>query len=199
MMENTTDIKIPEGFTPPPVEDTTVKPKFNPINNLKGGKKLKENEIMDERPRLPRTNRTVKCIFCDEEKILNPDQYQSYYDYWGDEDKIVKNFSCKPCEMKQKENPIKFWYLNSNESKRLVRNIKTAFDLYRASEKRKEDILVLQRMCDHFLAVESFCDRRVFEFVAENQLPEAIKIKNIPLVGDIILKPYDEKRKIQSV
>ena len=195
-MEDTTEFNVPN------FDDNSIikgeeepKKKFNPIDNLRKRKETKE--IMDTRPRLPRTNRTINCIFCEEEKILNPDQYQSYYDYWGDEDKIIKNFSCKPCEMKMKENPIKFWYAHSDSSKKLLRNLKTAFDLFNLSEGNIQDITSLQNMCDHFLAVESFCSRNNFEFIIEDRKARGMKISNVPLVGTVIYKPYDNKYKIQ--
>lgn len=173
-MENIQDIIIP-GF-PIQVEE-----------EVKEKKKVKK--ILDVRERLPRTNREIKCIFCEQEKILNPDQYQAYYDYWGSEEKVEKEFFCKPCDVLMKENPIKFWFLKDSRILKLMKNLRTAFDLYRISSRGPNDAVTLQTMSVGFLKECNISDNN-FEFIIQNQLPVAMKIKNIPFVGDLQLNVY---------
>ena len=139
--------------------DTTAptEKKKNPIDNLKNSKAKKL---------LSKVNRPMNCIFCETERILNPQQYQAYYDYWGDEDKIKRNFVCKPCEVKQNDNPFLFWLTNHEMVKRLTTN---------------------------FLQ-QNKIDSANMEFILENQLPVAIKIKNMPFVGTFEFRPYTEEK-----
>lgn len=152
-------------------------------------KKLKQ--IPDTRPRLAKTNRTVKCNFCEDDRILNPEQYQAYYDFYGDEDKIAREFICKPCEVKQKDNPFLFWAEHSPLVKKLSKNIKVAFELFQKSEKYNQDVLVLQNMINGFLT-ESKISTDKYEIVIERQSPVGLIIKNFPFVGTITLKPYEQ-------
>jgi hypothetical protein len=151
-------------------------------------KKKVTKQIEDKRLRLPRTNRTVKCIFCKEDRILNPDQYQAYFDYWGNEDKIEREFVCKPCDVKQKENPIKFWVLHSNHDK-LIHGLRTACDIYKNSGKSQSDVLNLQTMVTHYFNDVNIIGTN-FEFILENQLPVAFKV-TVPFVKERFqLNPY---------
>lgn len=193
-MEKTSDLQIPAEFSAPP-------PKKNRLDNLKKGKPKNENGQIDEnRPRLPRINRTVKCIHCSEDKILNPDQYQSYFDFWGDEDKITRNFFCKPCDVTMKENPFAFWYPKSELTKRLMRNLKTAFGIFRTSGRTSEDELAMTEMIVHYLkeakidASPNLLSHSHLEFLIRDKLVIGLKIKNIPFVGTLTLLPYESEK-----
>ena len=166
--------------------DTTAptEKKKNPIDNLKNSKAKKL---------LSKVNRPMNCIFCETERILNPQQYQAYYDYWGDEDKIKRNFVCKPCEVKQNDNPFLFWLTNHEMVKRLNRGLKATFEVYKSSGRSTEDVLALQNMTTNFLQ-QNKIDSANMEFILENQLPVAIKIKNMPFVGTFEFRPYTEEK-----
>ncbi len=168
------------------VSEKAEKPK-----KVKEPKELKQ--IPDNRPRLPKSNRTVVCNFCEADKILNPEQYQAYFDFYGDEEKINREFICKTCEVKAKENPFRFWTEHSPLVRKLCKNIKVAFEIFQRSERFNEDVLALQNMVNGFLA-EAYIAADKYEFISEKQLPVALRIKNIPFVDTIILQPYEQNK-----
>lgn len=164
----------------------------------------KKKVLTEERARLPRTNRTVECAYCSESKILNPDQYQSYFDYWGSEEKIAKEFMCKDCEIQMKANPIKFWYLHGEPLQDLSRHIKVAFELFNKSSKGNQEFNSMRSMVLFHTKDVGFDESNV-EFVARqlnNNLPEfhSLKLHKIPHVGSITLKPYENtKNRIEII
>lgn len=159
----------------------------------------KSEEVADENlqskskepKKLAKVNRPINCIFCESERILNPKQYQSYFDYWGDEEKIKRNFVCKPCEMLQNENPFSFWLKNHDSVKKVVRALKAVFEVYKGSSKAQEDVVTLQNMTNNVLK-DVHVDITKIEFLLENRLPVAVRVKNMPFVGDFEIRPYDE-------
>ena len=66
--------------------------------------KKEPTKILIEKESLSRTNRTLICKYCESDRILNPDQYQSLFDLHGSEEKVNEEFQCKPCEMNMKNN-----------------------------------------------------------------------------------------------
>jgi len=150
--------------------------------------------IVEERERLPRTNRTIKCAFCSTEKILNPDQYQSLYDYWGNEDKIQREFMCKDCDIEQKTNPVLFGMKYSELLPTLTRKIRAAFEVYNASNKDNADIVALQNMVNAFLG-ECHIDTRSAEYGTEPAprgfTVKTLKLNHFPFIGNITLYPYE--------
>lgn len=185
-MENTTTILFPTG--PPTIPQAS----FLDETPVEESKKKAPKKVLDVKERLMKVNRTVKCIFCDTERILNPDQYQTYFDYWGTEERVDKNFFCKPCDVKMQDNPIKFWFLNGDDLKTLSKNLKACFDLYTRSPRAQNDLLSLQSMSTAFLNAAKI-DGSNFEFIVSNAVPVAMKIKNIPFVGDLQLNVYENR------
>lgn len=146
-----------------------------------------------EKQQLSKVNRNVPCIYCGTERILNPQQYQAYFDYWGDEDKVKRNFVCQPCDTEANKNPFLFWLNHHDSAKRLVRGLKAIFEVYKASPKAESDVLSLQNMTVGLLG-ENKIDAPNMEFITENKLPTGIRVKNMPFVGTIELKPYNEQK-----
>lgn len=169
------------------------------LDKPKKEKKAKEIKTIEEvRERLPRVNREIQCIHCRDLKTLNPDQYQSYFDYWGSIEKVEREFYCKTCDVAMKENPFKFWTFHGDNFKRLGKYLKSCFENYRKSNRNQEDLVSLQNMSLHFLH-EADVREPNYEFVIVDSLPHAMKIKNIPFVGNIQLNVYDDARPIQSL
>lgn len=146
-----------------------------------------------DKKKLAKVNRNVTCIFCATERILNPEQYQAYFDYWGDEEKIKRNFVCQPCDTKQSENPFAFWVTHHEKTRKLTKGLKAIFEVYRASNKTDIDVKSLQDMTVHLLGEYQITGNNM-EFIIENQLPAGVKIRNMPFVGTIELKPYNETK-----
>lgn len=188
-MENTDKISLPAEFSAAP------KRKFNPIENLRKNKK--PIDLTETRERLLRVNRTVKCIHCEEDRILNPDQYQSYFDYWGDEDKILRNFVCKPCEVFMNNDPFKFWVLYGEQYKKLCKHLKAAFEGFRHSSKTPDAELLMTKtivevLTDAKLSVNpNLLQNNHLEFIITSGNVLGLKIKNIPFVGTVTITPYD--------
>lgn len=154
----------------------------------------KENKkVLVEKETLPRTNRTVVCKFCESDRILNPDQYQSLFDLHGSEERVAAEFCCKPCEMNMKNNPFYFWVTYGEPLHILSKNLKTAFDIYKSSAKTPVDAVALQNMSVSFLK-EAKISESNFEFVIINRLPVGMKIKNFPFVGEVILNVYENRK-----
>lgn len=187
-MENKTEIEMPD-FSKVSKPTTSVKT---------ATVKKTVKKITEERERLPRTNRTVLCAYCSAEKILNPDQYQSYYDFYGSEEKIEREFMCKDCEMESKKNPIKFWYKHGEILQEMSRHIRIAFDLFNRSAKGNNEFNAMRNMVLFHTKEASIEDTDV-EFVARqlpNNFPEfhSLKIHKIPHVGTLTIKPYEDKK-----
>ena len=182
MSENTTDFVVPEM--------ETVK---------KRKTKQQTKQILEERPRLPRTNRTIPCAFCTTDKILNPDQYQALLDYWGNEEKIAREFMCKDCEVAMKDNPFKFWARHGDLLHALTRKLRAAFEVFNATNRGTSDVISLQNMVNSFLG-EAFINNSLVEYITEPQpIPQnpraffvkALKIRNMPFIGTTTLQPYE--------
>jgi hypothetical protein len=177
-MENKTNIELPD---------------FSKVEEKKSSKVSNSTS-----KKLPRRNRTIKCAYCGAEKILNPDQYQAYYDFLGSEEKIEREFMCKECEMESKRNPIKFWYKHGELLHDMCKHIRIAFDMFNRSSKGNTEFNSMRSMV-LFHTKEAQVDDTNVEFVARqlpNNFPEfhSLKIHKIPHVGTITLKPYDEKK-----
>lgn len=155
--------------------------------------KKEPTKILVEKESLPRTNRTLVCKFCESDRILNPDQYQSLFDLHGSEEKVNEEFQCKPCEMSMKNNPFFFWAMYGEHLHILSKNLKTAFDIYKTSSKSSTDAVAMQNMSTSFLKECKILDPN-FEFIIIDKLPVGMKIKNFPFVGNIILNVYENKK-----
>lgn len=177
-MENTNEFIVPETITKPRKKKEKIEPK----------------QILEERPRLTRTNRTIPCAYCSTEKILNPDQYQSMFDYWGNEEKIAREFMCKDCEVSMKENPIKFWAKHGELLPTLTRKVRAAFEVFNSSARGNNEIVTLQNMINSFLG-EVFIDPRLAEYgtepAARGFLVKTLKLKTLPFIGNITIQPYE--------
>lgn len=161
----------------------TITPYIPP--SLDGNKPLKSEKkpvktILDVKERLPKVNRTITCTCCKEEKILNPEQYQAYYDYWGTTEKIEKEFICKPCEMLRKENPFKFEYTHSEFIDKFKKDVRRFFLEWRDVSKRNNALIGLQTLLE-----QSSIKDPNFEVVMQNGIPNGMRIRNIPFVGNI--------------
>lgn len=159
-----------------------------PVFPKKLGRKAKIKTI--EKQLLPRINRDLVCIYCNSDKILNPDQYQALFDLYGDETKIQQEFYCKPCEMVMKKNPFIFWTLYGEGFKQLFKNLKTTFDVYKSSSRSVEDATALQSMTVNFLK-ECKIKEPNFEFIINEKIPTGMIIKSVPFVGDVHLNVYE--------
>lgn len=186
-MENIEKLEIPANFT-----DSEISKKQKKAENLK---KARESKKAGESTtdKLSKVNRVLPCIFCETERILNPTQYQAYFDYWGDEDKIKRNFICQPCDTQQKENPFSFWLINHDNIRKLSRGLKAIFEVYKSSPKSYEDGLSLQSMTNHLVS-ENKINVENIEFILQNKLPTGLKIKNMPFVGAFEILPYNETK-----
>jgi hypothetical protein len=173
-------------------------PDFQATKTQKSAKKNTKPILTEERERLPRSNRTIVCPYCGNDKTLNPDQYQAYYDFLGSEEKIEREFICKDCEMESKRNPIKFWYKHGELLQDMARHTKIAFDLFNKSSKGNEEFNSMRSMVLFHTKEAQFDDSDV-EFVARqlnNGFPEfhTLKLHKIPHVGTISIKPYEDKK-----
>jgi hypothetical protein len=195
-MENIQEIEMPDF--------SSKKPKVSSKEVVEKTSSSKKKVLTEERERLPRTNRTVECAYCSQSKILNPDQYQSYFDYWGSEEKIAKEFMCKDCEISMIANPIKFWYRHGEILQELSRHIKVAFELFNKSSKGNQEFNSMRSMV-LFHTKDSGIEESNVEFVARqlnNSLPEfhTLKLHKIPHVGSITIKPYENtKNRIEII
>lgn len=159
----------------------------------KTAKKTAAKRVKEDKETLPRVNRKLNCRFCDEERILNPDQYQKLFDIHGSEEEIQKEFECKPCYMEMKINPFLFWTKYGDQLQTLCKNLKTAFDVYRSSARGVAEARALQTMCGTFLKEAKISDTG-YEFIISEHLPTGLKIKNFPFVGDISLFVYENRK-----
>jgi hypothetical protein len=155
--------------------------------------KKQPKKIMVEKESLPRLNRTVFCKFCQNDRILNPDQYQNLFDLHGSEEKVNEEFFCKPCDMNMKHNPFLFWAMHGEPLHVLSKNIKNVFDIYKTSSRTPADALALQNMSVAFLKECRISDPN-YEFIIMDQVPVGLKIKNFPFVGNIVLNVYENKK-----
>lgn len=184
-----------------PAEFSSPPKKFNPIENLRKGKKKTETNPLEEtRIRLVKVNRTVKCIHCEEDRILNPEQYQSYFDYWGDEDKIARNFVCKPCDVQIQDNPFRFWTIYGEQYRKLTKALKAAFEAFKDSARTSQDELRLTQTIIMHLnnanisATPQLLSNTHLEFIISNKLVTGLKIKNVPFVGTVTINPYESTK-----
>ena len=149
--------------------------------------------VLVEKESLPRVNRTVVCNYCDTGKVLNPEQYQILFNMHENEEKLQAEFMCKACEMAAKRNPVEFWTVHGEQLHDLSKNLKTAFDLYKNSARQPQDAVAMQTMSINFLK-DCHIFEPNFEFVTENRVPVALKIKSIPYVGTVVLKVYESRK-----
>lgn len=174
------------------MEDTS---KFNTpeFSNVVVEEKPKRDNLKEyrEKKKLSKINRSIPCVFCETERILNPTQYQAYFDYWGDEDKIKRNFICQPCETKQNDNPFAFWINHHEKTRKLLKGLKAIFEVYKASTRSNGEVKTLQDTTISLLKENRISDGNM-EFIIENQLPVGVRIRNMPFVGTIEMKPYNE-------
>lgn len=184
-MENTEKFVIPDMSKP------EEKPKKR--NNLAEYQKQKRAQIAQEN-RLPRQNRTLNCIYCDCERILNPDQYQSYFDYWDDEEKIKRNFVCKPCDVFSKENPFQFFLIYSEQTRKLIKATKAAFELYRENGNGQQLLTTIFNLYkeNKLFRGENFNDN--CELIID-KYPKGIKIHGFPFIGAFEILPYESEKK----
>jgi hypothetical protein len=161
----------------------------------KAGKPKKEpTKVLVEKEVLAKTNRTVICKYCESPRILNPDQYQTLFDQYESEEKLNEEFMCKPCDMDMKRNPIKFWTLFGEPLQILSKNLKAAFEAYRMSARTDADVVSMQTTCIAMLKECKIVEPN-FEFIIHERFPVALAIKNIPYVGTVILRVYEQQRK----
>ena len=179
-MENTNSIILPDF-------------KAKKTRNKKSASKKESKKVLVEKEALPRTNRTVFCKYCESERILNPDQYQSLFDLHGSDEKVNEEFCCKPCEMSMKNNPFYFWTIYGEQLHVLSKNLKTAFDIYKTSAKSSADAVAMQNMSVSFLKECKIFDPN-FEFIIVDRLPVGLKIKNFPFVGTVVLNVYENRK-----
>lgn len=183
MLEDTNTINIPDFSEQPK--------KFNPLDNLRK-RKVVEKEL------LPKRNRDICCSFCGTTKTLNPTQYQAYFDYWGDEDKIARNFICQPCDTYRKDNPFKFWLEYSEQSKKLSKKLKAIFEIYASSQKTDQDKLSFNNMFNNTLQEFNIWFTENWgtncELLTENKLPIGAKVKKFPFIDQVFeIRPYETK------
>lgn len=157
-------------------------------------KKSSAKVLMVEKEVLSRVNRMVTCNYCDVDKTLNPDQYQQLFDIAGSEETLKVEFMCKPCEMEMKRNPIRFWTLFGEPLQVLSKHLKNAFEIFRNSAHTNRDVVNMQTQCMVHLKECKIIEPN-FEFVIQDRQPVAMRIKNIPYVGSLILKVYEQQRR----
>lgn len=173
------------------------------LENLKNSKKSEPKpEPVVESEKLPRVNRQILCIHCETEKILNPDQYQSYYDYWGDEDKIKRNFICKPCDMAIQNNPFRFYATYSELTRKFIKQLKSFFESYRTSQRLPQDVNNLgssvTQLCQEYNFYKAdFVSNCEYILDTVKQLPIGLRLKCMPYVGTIEFLPYETTEKVK--
>lgn len=169
--------------------DSIILPDLAP----KKRQKKEPEKILVEKQTLSRVNRTVKCIYCEEEKILNPDQYQALFDLHESEEKINEEFYCKPCDMKMRKNPYEFWARKGDSLHELSKTLKNIFESFRVSQKTQNDVFVLQNSCAGVLSQYKISPDNV-EFTLDQENPNGLKIKNFPFIGEVLIKVYEPKQ-----
>jgi hypothetical protein len=173
------------------MEDITsiILPDLSP----KKRQKKEPEKILVEKQKLSRINRTIVCKYCEEEKILNPDQYQALFDLHGSEEKINEEFYCKSCDVKMRKNPYEFWARKGDSLHELGKNLKNVFESFRVSQKSQNDVFVLQNSCAGILSQNKISPDNV-EFIIDNQgNPTSLKIKNFPFIGEVMIHTYEPK------
>jgi hypothetical protein len=159
-------------------------------NKVKRAKPAKT--VLVEKQELSRVNRTVTCGFCENEKILNPDQYQSLFESLGSEEKIQEEFMCKSCEVSMRRNPFDFWTRYGEHYQTLSKSLRQIFDRYAASNRTSNDALILQNSTFDVIKNCKILPENI-EFVIDNLNPVALKIKSVPFVGEVLLRIYEPK------
>jgi hypothetical protein len=139
-----------------------------------------------EKHLLASVNREVKCAYCGEIKILNPNQYQKRFDFFGSEDAIPKYFKCQPCETLENTNPIRFWFIHGSIVNEVANNLKTVFEDFIEGRINVNDLQI--RNADILDANNISKENR--ELLVENGKPEGFKF-NFPFVGTVEIHPMD--------
>jgi hypothetical protein len=143
--------------------------------------------VLVEKQELKRVNRTVKCIYCENDKILNPDQYQNLFDMYGSEEKVQEEFCCKQCEVVMRKNPFLFWSRYGEPLHDLIKSIKPVVNAFASSSKNLDAARSLQIGCLEVLKQHKVSPDNI-EFISDtNLVPTVLKIKNMPFVGEIAL------------
>jgi len=156
--------------------------------------------VLVEKESLPRKNRTITCRYCQVDKILNPNQYQTLFDACGsDEQRVTEEFMCKACEMSMKRNPFLFWSNYGDAFSGIIKDVKSIFDTFRNSRREVSDAVNLQNSSVSVLQGYKIPDSN-FEFIVVEGLPSGIRIRNVPFVGSISLNVYKTgKEKIEII
>lgn len=169
-----------------------ILPEFSKKTQEEKKKPLKK--IPNSRERLGKTNREVKCSYCQTLKILNPSQYQSLFDFYGSEEKVEENYMCKPCDMDAKENPIKFWSLHGDFWNPLLKDLKDLFDAFNESNKSRNDFVTLQQIVAKKLLSVHIASEFTLLLERDNTA-RGIQLKKFPFIGTLNLKIYEQKEK----
>lgn len=168
--------------------DSIILPDLTP----KKRQKKEPEKILVEKQKLSRINRTITCKYCEEEKILNPDQYQALFDLHDSEEKIAEEFFCKSCDVKIRKNPFEFWARKGESLHELSKNLKSVFESFRVSQKTQNDVFVLQNSCAGILSQCKITPENV-EFIIDDGNPTSLKIKNFPFIGEVVIHVYEPK------
>jgi len=192
-MEPTTEFVIP-----------TITPKPELLLETGGDNTPSKSKKTKDKDKLARINRQVRCIHCDSIRILNPDQYEAYFAYWGNEDKINRNFVCQPCDSAKKENPFKFWLKYSEQTKKLLKTLRATFELYKSSTRGAAEQTALYTMINNALGEYRLYNGTDFpincQLINSNMLPIGITIYTFPFVDKTVeLRPYEVDDKVQFV
>lgn len=154
--------------------------------------KKEPEKILVEKQTLSRVNRTIACRYCEEEKILNPDQYQALFDLHEDEEKIKEEFFCKSCDVKMRKNPYEFWARKGDSLHELSKSLRNVFEAFKISQKTQNDVFVLQNSCAGILSQSKISPDNV-EFTIDSGNPISLKIKNFPFIGEVVINVYEPK------
>lgn len=163
------------------------------ISSSKTKPKKSNTTVLVEKESLSKTNHIIVCNYCGSDKILNPVQYQNLFDTHESEEKLKEQFMCKPCEMNMRKNPFEFYTIHGEQFETLSKNLRNVFDAYRNSTRNPNDGVVLQDTAVSILRECKIIEPN-FEFIIDNRVPVAMKIKNVPFVGTVILRVYEPRK-----
>lgn len=134
---------------------------------------------------LKKKNRTLKCKITGRDIIVKPDKYERLFKYYGDEDKIKKNFISYSVEKEAREPTFKFWFENCSEMKYFKSRIIKILETFKISKRTQNDVLDLQTQSSH-LCNSSGVDFSSIEFIqsddSKGRYLQGIIIKNIPFI-----------------
>lgn len=153
--------------------------------------KKEPKKILDTKERLVRVNREVSCAYCSEQKIINPDQYQLLFDTYGSDDKVAAEYKCKPCQMKERANPVEFGIVHGELLHNLAKDLKEMFDPFNMSFKTQQDFQVLNTILTERLKKEHITSFTIL--LSRDNLAKGVQIKDFPFVGAVNLKIYENR------